>query len=299
MRALPVTTRIAILADIHANLPAFEAVISDIERESPDEIIIAGDLVGRGPQGSAVVERVQQLGWPSVRGNHEDYLINFYHGRIPDEWKETEEWAASRWMANELSAEHITYIESLPFSMQSALVPDLHIYHGTPASNQEGLGTWTSSDRLEEIAGEISGTAFATAHTHRPLLEEVGGVTFVNVGSVGLPFNGDWRAQYAILTHDATRGSWEVEFRQIEWDRDAFLETYETSGFLDEGKITSTLLRREVLTARPHLVPFMKWANYLERIPCLDELPDFLDFYDPDLSMVELFQILQEWDEHR
>ena len=90
-RALIVTTRIAILADIHANMPAFEAVIADIEQQSPDEIIIAGDLVGRGPQGSAVVERVIELGWPSVRGNHEDYLINFFHERIPSEWKQTKE----------------------------------------------------------------------------------------------------------------------------------------------------------------------------------------------------------------
>ncbi|MEC9442815.1 MAG: metallophosphoesterase family protein [Myxococcota bacterium] len=288
------TTRIAILADIHANVPAFEAVIADIEQQSPDEIIIAGDLVGRGPQGSAIVERVIELGWPCVRGNHEDYLINFYHGRIPREWEETEEWAASRWMANELSREHVDFIDALPFSMQSALVPQLHIYHGTPASNQEGIGKWTATERLEEIASQISGTAFATAHTHRPMFAEANGVTFVNVGSVGLPFNGDWRAQYAILTQD--NDSWEVEFRQVEWDRDAFLEVYEESGFLAEGKITSTLLRQEVLTARPHLVPFMKWAEYLERIPCMDELPDFLEFYDPNLSMVELFQLLQAWD---
>jgi hypothetical protein len=86
--------RIAILADIHGNTPAFDAVAADIDAVAPDEVIVAGDLVGRGPQGNAVVERVIARGWRSVRGNHEDYLINFRRNRVDPTWLISEDWSA-------------------------------------------------------------------------------------------------------------------------------------------------------------------------------------------------------------
>lgn len=277
--------RIALLADIHANLPALDAVIADIAAQHVDEIIVAGDLVGRGPQGSAVVRRIRALGWPCVRGNHEDYLINIRRGRFPSEWRGRQEWDGVFWMANELGQQELAFIESLPFHMTSQLAPQVHIYHGTPASNQEGIGHWTQPERLHELAAEIPGEVMITAHTHRSLKVREAGMLFVNVGSVGLPFNGDWRAQYVVLSGED--GAWEAEFRCVEWDRDDFLKTYERSGFLREGTITSVLLRQEVLTARPHLVPFTKWAAHMQRVPCLGELEAFMDFYDPSLSMEE------------
>ena len=69
--------RIAVLADIHSNLRALDAVVDDIATRGVDEVVVGGDIVGRGPQGAAVVDRVRELGWPSVRGNHEDYLVAF------------------------------------------------------------------------------------------------------------------------------------------------------------------------------------------------------------------------------
>lgn len=69
--------RIAILADIHANVPALTAVIRDIDQQHIDEVLVGGDLVGRGPQGTAIVEVIASKGWDCIRGNHEDYTLNF------------------------------------------------------------------------------------------------------------------------------------------------------------------------------------------------------------------------------
>ena len=91
--------RIAVIADIHANMPALEAVIRDIEQQEIDEVLVGGDLVGRGPQGSAVVKRIIEEGWAGVRGNHEDYLLNFRRRTVREEWLTAEEWSALRWMA--------------------------------------------------------------------------------------------------------------------------------------------------------------------------------------------------------
>lgn len=284
-------TRIAILADIHANLPALDAVVADVREQGCDEILVGGDLVGRGPQGSAVVSRIQELGWPSVRGNHEDYLINFFHRQVPEAWLEDEHWAASRWMAAELGARGVAYAESLPFDLRSSIEPSLYLCHGTPASNQEGVGTWTKEERLAELADELDAEVMICAHTHRPLELDFDGLKIVNVGSVGLPFNGDWRAQYAIMSREA--GAWSVEFRQVPYDRDVFLETYRVSGFLAAGGSTSAMLAREIKHARPFLVPFLRWAELTGRAPSLENTHEFLDFYDPSKSMKELFELFQ------
>ena len=284
--------RIAIIADIHANLFALEAVVSDLERYEIDEIIVAGDLVGRGPQGSDVVHRIAELGWPSVRGNHEDYLLSFCHGDIPDSWRHTEQWAASRWMARELDDEAIDYIESLPFSLRAETDDEIRIFHGSPNSHSEGIGEWTPDERLDEFLATIDGSILACAHTHRPLHYESASGMIINVGSVGLPFNGDWRAQYGLL--EGEPGDWSVSFQQVAYPRQKLLQYYQTSGFLDEGGITARLLHWEVRKARPFLVPFLKWAELTGRRPTSEHLDRFLDCYDPDRSMAEFLDALRD-----
>ena len=144
---------IAVIADIHGNVPALEAVLADLERRSPDEVLVGGDLVGRGPQGSQVVQRIRELGWRGVRGNHEDYLLSFRRQDVPERWLHDDEWSASRWMAAELTAPDIDYIGALPFSVQSHVAPVLSLVHGSPSSNNEGLGVWSTGPQLETHLG--------------------------------------------------------------------------------------------------------------------------------------------------
>ncbi|RDV39707.1 metallophosphoesterase [Bradymonadaceae bacterium TMQ3] len=279
---------IAILADVHANLFALDAVIADIARHEIDEVIVAGDMVGRGPQGSAVVARIAELGWRSVKGNHEDYLLSFCRGDIPEPWCTLDEWAGSRWMADELSEEAVAFIDALPFSLHAESDPTLEVFHGSPRSHSEGIGAWTPDDRLRAHFDAIEGSTLICAHTHRPLVHRFDDGLIVNVGSVGLPFNGDWRAQYAILTGSGP--SREVTLRQVEYDREGFLRHYQRSGFLTEGNITARLLYREVQAARPFLVPFLKWAELTEREPALDALDDFDAVYEPGISMLDFLK---------
>ena len=283
-------SRIAIIADIHANLPALEAVLRDIEQVGPDEIVVAGDLVGRGPQGSAVVKRVRDLGCVVIRGNHEDYLLSFRRHEVPEEWLSTPEWACSRWMAAELDAQDADFLDSLPFTAVPLTEPRLRVVHGSPESYNEGLGSWTDDHRILEHLDSIDESALACAHTHRPMTWRFGERFVINVGSVGLPFNADPRAQYALVWFD--RG-WKHELRQVEYDRNETANVYRTSGFLEHGGATAYLLERELHSARPHLVPFLKWAEALERQPVMDEVGEFLQFFDPKLSMRELWEKLQ------
>lgn len=282
--------RIAVFADVHGNLPALEAVLEDIEAQQIDEVLVGGDLVGRGPQGSAVVHRIAERELPSVKGNHEDYLLSFRHGDVPEAWLSAEEWAASRWMAAELTDEAVERIAALPFTLASELTPQLRLVHGTPRSNNEGVGPWSSEEQVARHLGSVAEPVLVCAHTHRPLERRFPDGLVVNVGSVGLPFNRDRRAQYAILE---LRGrEWEVEFRRVDYPLARTLAIYEESGFLAEGGITARLLELELCHAVPYLVPFMKWAEVMERPPVLEALDDFLDFYDPEQPMRAFFERL-------
>ncbi len=286
--------RIAILADVHGNFPALEAVLADIDREAPDEVLVGGDLVGRGPEGSRVVRAIRERGWPSIRGNHEEYLLDFRRGRVPSEWHETEEWAASRWMAAELATEDVDYIAALPFSLAPAGGEGLTLIHGSPRSVNEGLGPWTSDGKLGSHLAACGAAMLVCGHTHRPMHRVVSGGEVVNVGSVGLPFNRDRRAQYAIFEsgESSESGGWTVEFRKVEYDVGETLAIYESSGFLGAGGVTARLLKLELEQAAPFLVPFLKWASLVGVERRAARIGEFLDFYDPDEPVHEFFRRL-------
>jgi predicted phosphodiesterase len=284
-------TRIAIIADIHANLPALDAVLDDIDGLEIDEILVNGDLVGRGPQGSAVIRRIRERRLRSSRGNHEDYLISFRREEVPEDWLTAPEWSCSRWMADELSAEDIEYADALPFSIVSELEPQVRLFHGSPRSHSEGLGKWTDEETLREHLDSIDERVLVVAHTHRPIHWEFSDGVIVNVGSVGLPFNGDPRAQYAVLQVDGDEV--ELEMRRVDYDRSRVLDVYEESGFLEAGGATAHLLRMELMTARPHLVPFLKWAEATRRVPLLSEVDEFLELFDPDTPMAQFASELE------
>ncbi len=278
--------RIAILADIHGNVPALEAVLADIATQEVDEVLVGGDLVGRGPQGSRVVQRIRSLGYPTIGGNHEDYLLEFRRGAIPADWRTTEEWAAARFMAAELENDDVAFIQNLEFRICR---PGLELVHGTPASNREGIGPWTSDAELCTHLDQIREDVLVCAHTHRPLERRLGQRAVINVGSVGLPFNRDRRAQYAILSCGS---GIEVELRQVEYDLDHIFAIYKSSGFLAAGGITARLLLLELEHAESLLVPFLEWARVRQIPATLDALEPFLAFRQPGESLRDFFQRL-------
>ncbi|MEM7482506.1 MAG: metallophosphoesterase family protein [Acidobacteriota bacterium] len=283
--------RIAVIADIHGNVPALEAVLDHLVGRAVDEVLVGGDLVGRGPEGGRVVQRIGELGFPTIGGNHEEYLLDFRHGRVPAEWDTAEEWDAARWMAAELSDDDVRAIESLPFSLNR---PGMRLVHGTPSSNRDGIGPWTGDALLRRHWDEVPETLLVCAHTHRPLVRRVPNGLVVNVGSVGLPFNGDHAAQYAIFERpsDAPEGAWKVEPQRVPYDLGRTFAAYERTGFLAAGGITARLLRHELEHATPLLVPFLEWARRRGVTPASDRLDEFFTFHRPGESLRHFFERL-------
>ncbi len=275
--------RIAILADIHGNIPALEAVLDDIARRRLDEVLVGGDLVGRGPEGGAVVRRVRAAGLRSVRGNHEEYLLDFRTGRANPAWMKSPDWVSARWMAAELAQDEADFIDALPPALTAISAPELRLVHGTPRSNREGVGPWTSDALLAEIAALGDERVLVCAHTHRPMARSINDTYVVNVGSVGLPFSGDPRAHYVIFEGEGDR--WRSEPVLVPYDREETLARYRSTGFLEAGGVVARLLAAELRTARSHLVPFLQWIDAVGRPHDEVSLADFLARYEPEGSL--------------
>ncbi len=257
---------IAVIADIHANLPALEAVLADLTELGVREIIVNGDLVNRGPSNVAVLERV--FNHPGVSaitlGNH-DALMRMWVDRdpeIPQLWFEDAFWYGMAWPARELErAGKIDALRDLPMVHyhEEPGLPSLLVSHGSPRHYREGYGAHLEEVAFAEIARAFPADVYIGSHTHRPFEHQVGRRLVVNTGAVGAPFNGDPRAQYLLLhPHDE---SWTPEFRAVSYDRTAALGAFETSGYLEEGGLSARIFYEELRLARPLYILFWEWAE--------------------------------------
>lgn len=249
--------KIAVLADIHSNFAALEAVVADIQKSNPDRVIVAGDFANRGPEPEPVMKLLSKLGWPLLRGNHEDYVLGQTGPSTATDLAEIAMWQPARWTA-ERTREYHKMMATLPLhvTLQAPDRSEVWITHGTPRANYEGIYPRTTDAELAEMLQSVNAPLICVAHTHFPLIRRLGPSLIVNVGSVGLPFNGDWRAQYGMM--EWSGGAWDVDLRAIEYDRDRTLAAFEESGFLSGGGPMARLIQNEVRDARPYLGGFVK-----------------------------------------
>ena len=247
--------QIAVLADIHGNLPALEAVAADLERLNPDLVFVAGDFQNRGPNPREVTQFVAKSGWTLLRGNHEDYVIRQSQKSGAPDATDSYNWLPARWTAD-LTSDFVESIKQLPIAT-TLLGPDnvsIVVAHGSPRSNNEGFFPTTTEAKAKEMIGNDPPGLLCVGHSHLPFVRQVSSTLLVNVGAVGFPFDGDRRASFGLITWDRDR--WAVEIRRIEYAVEKVLEEFERVNFYQGAGPLSQLIRRELESARPHLTPF-------------------------------------------
>jgi predicted phosphodiesterase len=204
--------RYALVADIHANLPALEAVLADIDaRGAAAAIYHLGDLVGYAPWPNEVVASLRSRGIAGVAGNYDSTVATDYRHcgcRYEDALQEELSHLSYEWTRRHVSAETKRWLGGLPFRIDLRprgghhAGPRLILVHGNPVLNTV---YWTEDrpDRfctqMAQAAGARDGDVIAFGHTHRPWHRSVDGVHFLNAGSVGRPKDGDPRAGYALI----------------------------------------------------------------------------------------------------
>jgi diadenosine tetraphosphatase ApaH/serine/threonine PP2A family protein phosphatase len=217
--------RIAVLSDIHSNLAALEAVLSDLP--AVDEAWVLGDTVGYGPQPNEVIVALQALGARSVLGNHDGAAVGTVDTRPfnPDARR------AIEWTVEVIDANSRAYLASLPEVRTDG---DLTAVHGSP---RNPIWEYIFSDEVAaDCLAEFETQLCLFGHTHVPIVFVAAGTddveplaslpdlpvelrgrrALINPGSVGQPRDGNPAASYAILDTDAGR----VDFRRVRYDID-------------------------------------------------------------------------------
>lgn len=224
--------KVALFGDIHGNAHALEAVLEDIEKQQADKMIVLGDLVFKGPLPELCVKRIQQLDTDVIQGNI-DEMVGLNH--IQDGFAKSPEHEADLrkemdWTRARLSEEEIEYLVRLPFEYEEELTPhhSLFCVHANPHNLLDIVLPGSNEQALVTMFRQTEASIVAYGHIHQPFVRFIDGKVLLNTGSVGLPFDGDPRASYAILEVDEEQLN--VSFRRIKYDVDAAADAFKGSG---------------------------------------------------------------------
>lgn len=226
--------RIAVISDVHGNLPALDAVLEDIAASGAELTLNLGDILSGPLWPAETAQRLMALDLPTIRGNHERQLLMLPPERMG---------ASDAFAAAAITAAQRDWLASLPLTMEP--VAELFCCHGTPDSDlsyfletvtaegwrgagEPGLRAATA-DEVAERAGDVRHRLILCGHTHVPRAVRLDdGRLVVNPGSVGLQAyddghprphvveNGTPHARYALLTQ--RDGDWQVELRALPYD---------------------------------------------------------------------------------
>ena len=219
--------RLAVLYDIHGNLPALESVLAEAGEVGVDGYLVGGDLAMLGPDPAACVDLLRGLGGALVQGNTDRYIAE---GRADDE--------AAYWAAVELGAERVAWLSSLPTG-QTLRDSSVLAVHASPRGDEDGIDAEALEPELGALLEEHlpdSVRLLLVGHTHVQYLRRIRRFTVANPGSVGFPFDGDPRAAWAILDEDA------VELRRTPYDVGETCRRLEASTL--PGSLRELALRR-------------------------------------------------------
>jgi diadenosine tetraphosphatase ApaH/serine/threonine PP2A family protein phosphatase len=229
--------RIALLSDVHGNLPAFRAVLADVDAHAPDEVWCLGDLVGYGAQPDGCVELARERCDLSLAGNH-DLVVT---GDIPITDVSSSAAAAARWTQESISEETMAFLKGLR-PADPAREPAL--FHASPRDPvwEYVLSSWQADECMDLMEARVG----AVGHSHVALWfrrddsGKVSGATadaglehdlsagrwLVNPGGVGQPRDGDPRAAWLLLD----TGGWTATWRRVEYPIDEAARAIEEAG---------------------------------------------------------------------
>ena len=226
--------RVAALYDIHGNLPALEAVLSELGAAKPDSIIIGGDVVP-GPMPREVLARLRQLDIPThfIRGNAELAVLDEAAGKpalVPENVR-----PILQWTARELAAEDKNLLASWPRTLHLELPSRGNVLfcHATPRDENEIFTRLTPEKHLAPIFADANAPLVICGHTHMQFDRMIVKTRVVNAGSVGMPF-GKPGADWLLLSDEAG-----VELRHTDYDLRAAAARIRATNYIQAGEFAA------------------------------------------------------------
>ena len=223
---------VAVLTDIHGNLPALRAALARVGALGIERVYCGGDLVGYGPHPNEVCALIAERDIPTIYGNYDYAIARDDHdcgcayitphdrelGQLSVEWTLVHTDQASK-----------DFMRGLPFDLRFTVGDaEVHLVHGSPRKVNEYLFEDKPASLYERLAQAESARVLVFGHTHKPWVREYDGVLFVNCGSVGKPKDGDVRGAFAVLSPG--RDGVDVTIERVAYDAPAVADEIREAG---------------------------------------------------------------------
>jgi putative phosphoesterase len=235
--AITTNGRVAVITDIHANLPALQAALSRIEELGIEAIYCGGDLVGYGPHPNEVCAMVSERRIPTIHGNYDHAIARDEHdcgcAYVTAHDRELGQ-RSIEWTLAHTDGAAKDFMRTLPFDLRFSIgARRVRLVHGSPRKVNEYLFEDKPARTFERIAALADCDVLVFGHTHKPWIHSYGGVLFVNCGSVGKPKDGDPRAAFAVLESDV-QGNVVASIERVAYDAAAVAREVAAAGLPEE-----------------------------------------------------------------
>ncbi|AZB42544.1 metallophosphoesterase [Bacillus sp. FJAT-42376] len=227
--------RIAVISDIHGNVPALEAVLDDIQYRRIEKVICLGDLAGKGPQSHEAISMVQSHCDVTVKGNWDDFITN------------DTEFETLKWHQQQLTEEDRRFLKGLPFQAELMMSGRLiRLFHASPFSIYTRIQPWDSLEKRLSMFENTEMTGFSSrkpdvagyGDVHQAFVHQYKEKTLFNTGSVGNPLDLA-QASYAVLEGaegDEAEGPFSIQLIRVPYDIERSIRIAREAGMpeLDE-----------------------------------------------------------------
>lgn len=209
--------KIALISDIHGNLPALEAVLTDLAKDQVDRIICLGDSLPAGPQPEQVLDRLTDLGVELIMGNTDQRLLHPIPLDGLDEHMRTLV-EIEAWARQVMSPGKLAWLGNAKQTLDVELSEEQRLLccHGSPRSLNERLVAELGDRELQDALTGYTFDILAAGHTHIRMLRSLGTGLLINPGTVGAPTGRGPIADYALLESTGSRTN--IDFRSIRYD---------------------------------------------------------------------------------
>ncbi|MGL4338715.1 MAG: metallophosphoesterase family protein [Turicibacter sp.] len=233
--------KFGIIADIHGNFQALQAIIEALREQDVNQYIIAGDLIADCAQPNEVVEFIRELDAYVIKGNREEYIQAYIEGKHP-EWDDYKQMASVVWTAKALTSKNYEYLNELPNQLQIELndLGRITMVHGSPFHTSQHLFGDKEHELLERSVRCVESEVLIVGHSHIPWKKYVESTLVFNPGSAGVHFNGVHEAEYGILTYHDNK--WKGKHYTVPYDLDEVANQMVQNGLSDAANTWSRLI---------------------------------------------------------
>ncbi|MEH7013749.1 metallophosphoesterase family protein [Neobacillus niacini] len=218
--------KIAFISDIHGNAIALEAVLEDIKKQGIDKIYVLGDICYRGPEPKRSLDLVRSLHTEVIKGNADEWVVRgVREGEVADKVLGLMN-HERQWIVEQLEPSDIDYLESLPAQLNISIEDvEISAFHATPTSLFDIVLPNADDNQIETVLMQAQeAQVYVYAHIHKPYIRYLNGKVIMNIGSVGLPFDGLAKASYGLV--EIEDGHLKTSIRRVGYELERVVKLY-------------------------------------------------------------------------